>query len=166
MGELIIVSNRLKFRKTDAEDLDFVLDAENAGENRLFINQWSREKHVSALEDSNVLHMVICDVDNKRVGYNILIGINNPSGELTMQRFVITEKGKGYGREALGLIKKIAFEKLGMHRLQLQVREYNERAKKLYKSEGFVEEGIMRESAFVDGAFKSSIMMSLLEQEY
>ena len=79
---------------------------------------------------------------------------------------MISSKGKGFGRESLKLIKMIAFEELKAHRLWLDVREKNERAQNLYKSEGFIEEGILRECILHEGVYESLIMMSILESEY
>jgi RimJ/RimL family protein N-acetyltransferase len=39
------------------------------------------------------------------------------------RRIIVTEKNKGYGREALRLIKQLAFERLNAHRLWLDVKE-------------------------------------------
>lgn len=41
-------------------------------------------------------------------------------------------RGRGYGQEALGFLKKYVFEDLGMHRLSLYVSSTNERAQKAY----------------------------------
>ena len=53
----------------------------------------------------------------------------------------MTEKGRGHGRAALRLAIELAFEEHGAHRLWLDVKPHNERARALYRSAGFVEEG-------------------------
>jgi RimJ/RimL family protein N-acetyltransferase len=63
-------------------------------------------------------------------------------------------------------VKKIAFEKLAAHRLWLDVRQKNERAYNLYRSEGFVEEGILRECILYNGNYESLIIMSILKDEF
>jgi RimJ/RimL family protein N-acetyltransferase len=68
------------------------------------------------------------------------------------------------------LLKKLAFTQLHAHRFWLDVKALNTRALKLYASEGFVEEGRLRESVRVnlDGAdgYDSLIVMSMLDREY
>ena len=74
-------------------------------------------------------------------------------------------RGKGYAKEMYKLIFDLAFNKLNMHRVWLLVLEDNARARNLYKTMGFIEEGIQRESVYKDGVYKNYISMSLLKNE-
>ena len=78
----------------------------------------------------------------------------------------MTEKGKGYGKEALRLVKKMAFQELKAHRLWLDVKEHNVRARHVYESEGFVAEGVLRECIKAEVGFESLVVMSMLCGEY
>ena len=64
----------------------------------------------------------------------------------------------------------MAFRDLRAHRFWLDVKSLNERAHRLYLSEGFVEEGRLRESVRVniEGAdgYDSLIVMSMLDREF
>ena len=60
----------------------------------------------------------------------------------------------------------MAFRDLGAHRFWLDVKSANTRALALYRSEGFVEEGRLRESVRYGAGWDSLIVMSLLESEY
>ena len=64
----------------------------------------------------------------------------------------------------------MAFRDLHAHRFWLDVKQLNTRALALYASEGFVEEGRLRESVRVsiDGAdgYDSLVVMSMLDREY
>lgn len=73
---------------------------------------------------------------------------------------------KGYGTEAIKLIQDFAFNKLNLHKLDLEVRDYNERAIRCYKKCGFIEEGRIRENFFVDGKYTDTIFMGILKREY
>lgn len=64
------------------------------------------------------------------------------------------------------LVKAIAFDHLGAHRLWLDVRDHNVRAQRLYDSEGFVREGFLRDYNKVGDRFESLIIMSMLEDEH
>ncbi len=168
MTEDIIVQNEIALlRPTIEGDLDQVIALERNDANAPFIRQWSREKHILAISDSNFAHLIIeSNDDRKMLGYIILIGIDDPDCNLEFKRLVIDSKGKGYGRTAVQLIKIFAFEKTSAHRLWLEVMENNERAFQLYKSDGFVVEGTHRESLKQDNRFLSLRVMSLLKQEY
>jgi len=96
----------------------------------------------------------------------LMSGLTSQNRCIELKRFVITDKGKGFGREALRLCKFVAFQVEKAHRLWLDVVEHNQRARNLYLSEGFVEEGILRECDFYEGNFQSMVIMSILEDEY
>jgi len=100
------------------------------------------------------------------VGYAILRGWNTPDRILHFNRLVIDEKGKGYGRDAMRLVKKIAFEQLHVHRLWLDVFADNRRAIDLYRSEGFVDEGTQRDCIVHGGRYRSQMIFSILESDY
>ena len=72
----------------------------------------------------------------------------------------------GIGRAAVRLVKRFAFRKHGAHRLWLDVKEHNDRARRLYQAEGFIVEGVLRECLRGDSGFASLVVMSLLASEY
>ena len=93
------------------------------------------------------------DPDNRRARY--AIGIFDP-----------TMWGKGLGTEATRLVLSHAFDVLGLHRVDLRVLAFNQRAIACYEKCGFVQEGVEREGALIGGEWHSDLMMSILEQEY
>lgn len=74
--------------------------------------------------------------------------------------------GKGYGTEATRLVLRHAFEQLKIHRVDLRVLSYNERAIAAFRKCGFVEEGRERDSVLVAGEWHTDVRMSILEHEY
>ena len=70
--------------------------------------------------------------------------------------------------------KAMVFRDLNAHRFWLDVKSRNQRASKLYASEGFVEDGRLRESVRIsspndDGkgdSYDSLIVMSMLDREH
>ncbi|MDF2841274.1 MAG: family N-acetyltransferase [Clostridia bacterium] len=157
--------DNLSIRKTTEADLDFVIAAENAEENAPHVVQWSREQHIAAFHNEDILH-VILEADGRAVGYTILAGRREANRAIELRRIVIVEKGRGFGKAAIRLFKKLAFEELNAHRLWLDVREYNKKARELYLKMGFVEEGLIRDCILLDNAFVSHYIMSILEHEY
>jgi len=157
----------IRLKPTVENDLDFILQAENHQDNRAFISQWTKQQHLESLSNDDIAHFIIeRTTDNYSVGYTIIKGLADQNQSIELKRIVIIDKGKGYGREALRLIKKFAFEELSAHRLQLDVKEHNLRAKNLYQSEGFVVEGCLRECIKTSDKWESLILMSMLIKEY
>lgn len=73
---------------------------------------------------------------------------------------------KGIGTTVTKLLLKYGFETLHLHRIDLKVLEYNLRGIRCYEKCGFKKEGVLRDSAFIDGQFCSDVLMSILEDEY
>jgi diamine N-acetyltransferase len=105
-------------------------------------------------------------VSGEAVGYVILQGLDGIHRAIEFRRLVVTAKGCGYGRAAVRMIKTFAFEGLAAHRLWLDVKEFNHRARRLYESEGFTVEGMLRECYLGENGFESAYVMSILEAEY
>ena len=132
-----------------------------------FVLPWTHEQHAQASKDSAWAHrMIVAPAHSIPVGYLILAGLTNPHRSIEFTRLVVEEKRKGYGRAAIRLVKAFAFDRVGAHRLWLDVFEGNRRARSLYESEGFVAEGTLRECVLRDGRFDSLAVLSLLETAY
>ena len=166
MKSIIKKSKNIILRKTNLEDLEFVIRAERDKENSMYVGQWTKQQHINALEDEDILHIIIEDCDNKKIGYIIISGLKGLNRSIEFKRFVICKKDRGFGKEALGLSKEVACKELNAQRLWLDVRLKNERAKRVYESQGFKEEGILRECIFYNGEYESLIVMSTLSSEY
>lgn len=92
------------------------------------------------------------DPENKSVNYRIAIG---KAGQ-----------NKGYGTEATKLMVDYGFEKLGLNRIELEVLDFNERAKHVYTSCGFVAEGRRREAFLIDGEYHDAVLKSVLRSDW
>lgn len=77
-----------------------------------------------------------------------------------------TRWGKGYGYEAMQLVLGYAFRELNLHRVQLTVFDYNERAIALYEKMGFRREGVWREWGQRDGKRFDVYLYGLLSSEW
>ena len=75
-------------------------------------------------------------------------------------------QGQGYGTEAISWLLDWSFLTAGLHRVELTVFDWNERARKVYERIGFVQEGIRRESIWKDGRWWDLIQMGILEHEW
>ncbi|PPK75491.1 RimJ/RimL family protein N-acetyltransferase [Lacrimispora xylanisolvens] len=167
MKEIIENTDIIILKNTQESDLDLVVEWEHQPDNAQYVGQWTREQHRVSLSQEDILHLSIKERStNQLIGYVILAGITNPNHNIEFRRIVISDKGHGFGRETLNLVKKIAFKQLNAHRLWLDVRYKNQKAQRLYKSEGFVEEGILRECILYHGSYESLIVMSILKSEY
>lgn len=165
MGNVLMEIDGLTFCLTRPEYLDLILNIEEANSNFVFV--WPKERHIEAIDRMDEVHISIINAAAKElVGYIILAGAGGEDNVLEFRRMAIASKGRGYGRTSVRFIKKYCFEVLKCHRLWLDVYTDNERAINLYNSEGFVQEGILRECKKHGDEYRSMVIMSMLEQEY
>ncbi len=161
----------LRLRPTMLSDLDYVNAVEFDSQNLPFITPWERVQHEGAVRFPDFRHFIVeGGGDYGSIGFVILQGCRNPQRSVELKRLVLQAKGQGYGRACVRLLKQMAFRDLHAHRFWLDVKQLNTRALLLYGSEGFVEEGRLRESVRLSGdgadGYDSLVVMSMLDREY
>lgn len=159
---------RVRLRPTMQSDLAFVLSLERDPENLPYITPWERIQHEAAIRFPDFRHFIIeTGAGLDPGGFLILIGCRNPHGSIELKRMVVRDKNQGFGRSALRVAKKIAFDDLGAHRFWLDIKKRNARARGLYDSEGFVLEGELRDAVKLDqGGYDALVVMSMLLGEF
>jgi RimJ/RimL family protein N-acetyltransferase len=75
-------------------------------------------------------------------------------------------RGKGLGRQSLMALLDRAFGPLGLHRVWLHTLPDNTVAEHLYRSVGFVHEGLERDAVLADGRFRSQNRWALLAPDF
>lgn len=160
--------NGVRLRPTMLSDLDWVVSVETDPANLPFITPWERTQHEGAIRFPDSRHFIVeaQAQGDERLGFVILQGCRNPNRSVELKRIVLQPKGQGLGRACVRRLKQMAFRDLQVHRLWLDVKSLNQRAQALYASEGFVEEGRLRESVRAGDGYDSLIVMSMLDREY
>lgn len=74
--------------------------------------------------------------------------------------------GRGVGREATLFAIRYGFRVLALERIELSVLATNERAIRIYRKLGFIEEGRLRRAQVKDGAWVDVVLMAILLQEF
>jgi RimJ/RimL family protein N-acetyltransferase len=157
----------MHLRTARLEDLDFVLAQEARAEFQNFIFSSSREQHQQYLHSQDCQYFIFHnDETEAAIGYAILSGLTSPHGSICLVRIVMAKPGQGYGKQAVRLLLDWVFTECKAHRFWLDVFEDNHRARHVYQSVGFREEGLLREVAKQQDKYASQVIMSILEQEY
>jgi diamine N-acetyltransferase len=159
----------VRLRPTMSSDLEFVISVEYDAANRPFITPWDRTAHEGAIRFPDFRHFIVeAGTGYASAGFVILQGCRNPHRSIELKRMVLLPAlhGQGVGRQCIQLLAQMAFRDLGAHRFWLDVKALNVRAQALYRSEGFVEEGRLRESVRTDDGYDSLIVMAILEHEH
>jgi [ribosomal protein S5]-alanine N-acetyltransferase len=74
--------------------------------------------------------------------------------------------GKGKGTETIRLLENLAFSELGQHRMWGARSPLNSASARTMEAAGMVEEGRIRGHLFTRGAWRDSIVHSILADEY
>ncbi|MEP7295720.1 MAG: GNAT family protein [Burkholderiales bacterium] len=164
-----MITTAVRLRPTMSSDLDFVISVEQDPANLPFITPWDRTQHEGAIRFPDFRHFIVeAGPGYPSAGFAILQGCRNPHRSIELKRIVLlpTLHGQGAGRACLRVLAQMVFRDLRAHRFWLDVKGLNLRAQALYRSEGFIEEGRLRESVRTVDGYDSLIVMSMLEQEH
>lgn len=74
--------------------------------------------------------------------------------------------GKGIGRQAILQILKTGFDTMELHRIDLRVLAFNQRAIRCYAACGFSHEGTLRQAVKLDEAWHDEWIMAILAPEF
>lgn len=123
------------------------------------------ERMVSSTSERGYLIMDLSA--DKPLGWASLTGLDrrNASAELRVVMGEPSRWGRGRGVAAVRLLLDHAFLVLNLHRIQARVPEYDRRALDCLEACGFRREGTFREDHYRRGAYRSSVLLSVLKEE-
>lgn len=104
--------------------------------------------------DEVIGDLALQDIDPTNRSCNLRIAIDG------------NHQGKGYGSEAIPLMLDYGFGILNLHRIELEVYAYNDRAVHVYEKLGFKQEGVQRDYLYYNHKYHDCIKMSILEDEF
>jgi RimJ/RimL family protein N-acetyltransferase len=92
------------------------------------------------------------------------IDLHNESADFYIALGSSTVFGKGYGSEASKAVIDFSIDVVKLHRVTLEVVDFNTRAQRIYAKLGFHQEGLLRDAWFWDDEWSDVILMSLLSE--
>jgi RimJ/RimL family protein N-acetyltransferase len=117
----------------------------------------------------NVSFTVEAQVAMGRVAHGDVVGEANLWGIDVHRRcghigvtLVAEARGLGFGRDVVALLCDYGFRLRGLHRLSCETLASNMPMIRAATAAGFVEEGRLRSSSWVDGAWEDDVLLSLL----
>jgi RimJ/RimL family protein N-acetyltransferase len=67
---------------------------------------------------------------------------------------------RGFGSDAIRTLVRFAFDEMNLQKLRINVFDYNDRAKHVLETQGFVQEGRLRREFFRDGTYHDIVILS------
>ena len=167
MAEILKAGPRLRLRRAEIADIDYICALQAAEENSDYIVPFSREDHERTVTQAQAsMDLIVEEHGGELVGYLHVTGLRLETKEQEWTHVIIAKKGCGYGHEAMKLLKAWAFEDMGAHRAWLDCKDYNARALHLYESEGMVREALIRETILHRGVYENLVILGILDREY
>lgn len=120
-----------------------------------------------AAADDRLVLGVVDRASGDLVGEVVLAGWDEANRSCWFRTLIgAAGRGRGLGTEATRLIVDHGFRMLGLHRITLEVYDFNPRARHVYEKVGFVHEGTGREALLFDGEWVDVHFMGLLESDW
>ena len=135
---------------------------------RPHIDEKMRSWYGSRNEQDDRLDLAI--VDNESASWVGEVVLNNwePANGSCNFRILIGPGGRdhGLGTEATSLLLHHAFTTMSLHRVELEVYAFNQRARRAYEKAGFRVEGVKRDALVFDNQRVDAILMAALAPEW
>jgi RimJ/RimL family protein N-acetyltransferase len=173
------VSPSISLRPFGRADFDKLIASAESPE---FLYQWSGSLFTYPLERAQLERYLLTGVGDPPttrlftandeagapVGHIELTRIDRHNRAADVSRVLIfpEHRGKGFGRDMFTLALQVAFEDLGLHRIELFVFDFNRAAIAAYEHAGMTIEGRLRDVRKVGDEFWSVYQMSMLEDEW
>jgi len=117
--------------------------------------------------DTSGIAQFAVDVDDALVGRALLFHADDLARSAEVGLALLPEhQGKGLGKDVLRVLLGYGFRSRNLHRVHLQTLSSNEAGLRCYRAVGFVEEGRLREAAWVEGGYEDMVLMSVLRPEW
>lgn len=88
------------------------------------------------------------------------------TAELSILLGATNGRGRGYGTDAFRTLIRHLFFDRQVERVWLTVLPWNEPAIRMYEKVGFIHEGVLKETAWIDGRWHDLVVMGLLRSEW
>ena len=126
------------------------------------------EKEIEKESPENIFFMIYTLEDNRLIGQIGLDDIQWSHGDAFVGISLGERQdwGKGYGTDAMRVLLRYSFIELNLHRVSLDVFEYNPRAIRSYEKAGFTVEGRCRQYLHREGKRWDLIFMGILREEW
>lgn len=156
----------ITLRPARPDDIPFIMETERGSGYERFVGRWEEHQHRAELMKPASAYL-IGELNGVPNGFGLLQDLDEPCGNVCLKRIAVHSPGLGFGRTFLTQIVDWAFSRDETYRLWLDVFVHNARARHVYRSVGFQEDGVLREvQVMPDGTRASLILMSILRPEW
>ena len=122
---------------------------------------------IQSLPNDNSVFRAIIEVNEEAIGTIILsnIDLRNGNAQIHLKLAKSSNRGKGYGSDAVIALSAYAFNELRLNCIYCRVNEENIASQKMFTKCGFIKEGKLRSRVYKNGRFFDFYEYSLLKDE-
>ena len=163
----LLSGKHVQLRRVEPSDYPAIQEWQNDPE----VFYWMDYERAFSLEDIRQSeehavtegHPFVIVAEGRAIGR---IGLNNfrPRDEMASLYIFVGDRdvrGKGYGIDALMALIAYGFDALNLRKIELWTLAHNERAIRMYKSAGFVEDGRIPERSYKEDRWADHLVMSI-----
>jgi len=161
-------------RRARPDDVDFLLELITGEETRPFLggaDEVTREDLLGEIERSerepDAFGRFVIEVAGERAGSLGFRVVNERNRIAEAGRFALQPRfrGRGIGDEAARLFQRHLLVDLELHRVELQIYGFNERAIAHAERTGYVREGVKRKAYLRNGEWQDAVLFALLRED-
>jgi RimJ/RimL family protein N-acetyltransferase len=128
-------------RPATPADIPFIMATERRPGYEPLVGRFPEDEHRAYLADDDWRYFIGLDETGAAQGFAILQNVKTETDAQFLRRIVVADAGKGFGRVFLCAVVDWVFANMDVDRFWFSVRNTNERARHVYRSLGFKEEG-------------------------
>jgi RimJ/RimL family protein N-acetyltransferase len=168
------VSDGVQIRRARADDVDFLLGLILDEETKPFLGFPAELTRDDLLEeiarsdsDPHAFGRFVIESGGERVGSLGFRLVNERNRIAEAGRFAIhpAYRGRGIGDEAARLFQRHLLVDLDLHRIELQIYGFNDRAIAQAERTGYVREGIKRQAYLKNGEWQDAVLFGLVRED-
>ncbi len=148
------------------EDIPAIMAIERIPAYALFIGSFEADEHAALMASTDARYLVWRE-DGRLLAFAILQKFDDPNRIVLLKRIAAAETDGGLSGRLLPAVIDHVFETTDANRFELNVSHVNPRAEHIYRREGFVHEGTVREVYWREGeGYYSSHLFAMLRREW
>jgi len=156
----------MSFEPATEADIPTIMEIERTPGYENFIGVWEADEHLARMRSADARY-IVWRVRGAVKGFVIFLKLADPNNLAEARRIALASTGTGLGRRFIPAMMDWVFTNTPIHRLELECSVENPRALRVYKREGFTQEGVKREVYRMDdGGYVSLAVFSILRGEW
>jgi RimJ/RimL family protein N-acetyltransferase len=166
--------NVVAIRRARPDDVEFLLELITGEETRPFLGlpgEVTRESLLEEIERSErepqAFGRFVIEAAGERAGSLGFRVVNERNRIAEAGRFAVHPRfrGRGIGDEAARLFQRHLLVDLDLHRVELQIYGFNERAIAQAERTGYVREGVKRKAYLKNGEWQDAVLFALVRED-